>query len=109
LASKVKLRIILLAPVKAGLEVELAFAFEALNMRSADVPKVGAEFQFVEVPKFPEVVPVQVDCANTVGEKTPAASASKSAIRIRTREGDEGLEFMAGGMSWGEGSRKENG
>ena len=94
LVSKFKLRIILAAPVKEGLAVELALAFEALKVRSADVPKVGVEFQLVVVPKFPDVAPVQV-CARAQGARTaPAARASDTAIRIRRREANAGLEFI---------------
>jgi len=96
LVSKFKLRIILAAPVKEGFAVELAFAFEALKVRSADVPKVGVELQLVVVPKFPDVAPVQV-CARAGGTRAaPAASASKTGIRIRRRKGDGGLEFIGG-------------
>ena len=100
LVSKFKLRIILAAPVKEGFAVELAFAFEALKVRSADVPKVGVELQLVVVPKFPDVAPVQV-CARAQGTTTtaPAARASKTAIRIRRREANAGLEFIEGGRN----------
>ena len=102
MVSKFKLRIILAAPVKEGFAVELALAFEALKVRSADVPKVGVELQLVVVPKFPDVAPVQV-CARAQGTTTtaPAARASKTAIRIRRKEENVGLEFIGGGMNVG--------
>jgi hypothetical protein len=98
-ASKVKLRIVLDAPVKAGLAVELALAFEALKTISVLLPKVTVLLQFVEVPKLPEVAPVQV-CARAGGTRTaPAASASKTAMRTRRTEVNGGLEFIWGGMN----------
>lgn len=74
-------------------------------MRSVVASKAGAELQFVEVPKFPDVAPVQVDCARAQGRRaTPAANASNTAIRIRRTEVNRGLEFMAGGMNGVEGT-----
>jgi hypothetical protein len=58
---KVIERIVRTAPKKEGnAVVELALA--ALKMRSVVLVKLGAELQLVEIPKFPEVAPVQV-CA----------------------------------------------
>jgi hypothetical protein len=52
-------RIVRAAPKKEGdAVVELALA--ALKISSVVLVKLGVEFQLVDVPKFPEVVPVQV-------------------------------------------------
>ena len=59
LAPKVIERIVRAAPKKEG-DAVVEFALAASKMRSVVLVKLGVEFQFVDVPKFPEVAPVQV-------------------------------------------------
>jgi hypothetical protein len=103
---------ILFAPRNASVLVELALAIEALKARSVDVLKAGVDLQFVEAPKFPEVVPCQVFARAGSVHRANAARAKKTVQKICPEEKDrEFFIFLEVGILrylLGKGERKRS-
>ena len=97
------------APVKAGVLVEVALAFEELKVRSVVLPEVTFAVQLELVLKLPPPAPVHVCARAGSVNRANAARAKKTVQKICPEEKDR--EFFIFGelefydICWG----KENG
>jgi hypothetical protein len=94
-------RIVRAAPKNEG-DAVVEFALAASKIRSVVLLKPGVELQFVDVPKFPDMAPVQVWAwSEAVSRLKARRSAKLEAPKAIRREGQKMQSFAI----WDRGSR----